>query len=58
MLRSPNFSKLFYLCTDASDKGVGAVLEQECEGGRHEVLYLSKKLTDTEKRYAVIEKEY
>ena len=57
VLRSPNFSKLFYLRTDASDKGVGAVLEQEFEDGRHPVLYLSKKLTDTEKRYAVIEKE-
>ena len=57
VLRSPNFSKLFYLRTDASDKGVGAVLEQEFEDGRHPVLYLSKKLNDTEKRYAVIEKE-
>lgn len=57
VLRSPDFSKLFYLRTDASDCGVGAVLEQNFEDGRHPILYLSKKLSDTEKRYAVIEKE-
>lgn len=57
VLRSPDFGKLFYLRTDASDCGVGAVLKQNFEDGRHPNLYLSKKLSDTEKRYAVIEKE-
>ena len=33
------------------------MLEQEFKNGRHPVLYLSQKLTDTEKRYAVIKKK-
>lgn len=50
VLRSPDFGTLFYLRTDASDCGVRAVLEQNFEDGRHPILYLSKKLSDTEKR--------
>lgn len=58
MLRSPDFGKLFYLRIDSSNCGVGAVLEQNFEDDIHPILYLSKKLSDTEKRYAVIEQEY
>ena len=57
VLRSPDFQKTFFLRTDACDTGVGAVLEQEFEDGRHPILYLSKKLGQAEKNYAVIEKE-
>lgn len=57
VLRSPDFSKGFYLRTDACDTGVGAVLEQEFDDGRHPVMYLSKKFSGPECNYSVIEKE-
>jgi len=57
VLRSHDFSKLFYLRTDASKTGVGAVLEQISDGDRHPVMFLSKKFNKSEDKYAVIEKE-
>lgn len=57
VLRSPDFNRKFLLKTDASDVGVGAVLEQEFEDGKHPIVFLSKKLTGPECNYAVIEKE-
>ncbi|CAG2201924.1 unnamed protein product [Mytilus edulis] len=43
--------------TDASQFGLGAVLEQEFEDGRHPVIFISKKLSGAKCNYAVIEKE-
>jgi hypothetical protein len=57
VLRSPDFSKKFILQTDASGKGMGAVLEQEFDDGRHPILFISKKLSGAECNYAVVEKE-
>lgn len=57
VLRSPDFTKKFILQTDSSNKGLGAVLEQEFEDGRHPVMFISKKLSGPELNYAVIEKE-
>lgn len=57
VLRSPDFTKLFYLRTDACKTGVGAVLEQVIEDERHPIMYLSKKFSQNESKYAVIEKE-
>ena len=57
ILRLADFSKPFILQCDASDSGVGAALMQEYDDGRFPVEYASKKLTDAEKKYAVIEKE-
>lgn len=57
VLRSPDFSKKFILQTDASGKGLGAVLEQEFDDGRHPIMFISKKLSGSECNYAVVEKE-
>ncbi len=47
-----------FVATDASSSGVGAVLLQiQDDGKRHPICYASRSLSDTEKRYAVIEKE-
>ncbi len=47
-----NFDKLFVLCTDASLKGLGAVLEQEDENKNlRSVAYASRSLTSAEKNY-------
>ena len=53
----PDFFKDFLIQTDASDVGIGAVLSQVHNGEEHPVVYLSRKLNDHEKKYAVIEKE-
>ena len=50
VLAYPNFSKDFCLETDASVKGLGAILSQVGEDGRrHPVAYASRALSDTEK---------
>ena len=58
MLNSPNFSKPFIVQTDASDRGVEAVLSQcSADNHIHPVAYFSKKLLPREERYSTIEKE-
>ena len=58
MLQSPNFTILFTLQTDASDRGVRAVLSQKDESGLdHPVSYYSRKLLPREQRYSTVEKE-
>ena len=48
----------FILLTNASDQGVGGVLNQSEEDGcEHPVAYTSRKLLPRETKYAVIEKE-
>lgn len=48
----------FILQTDASDRGLGAVLLQ-CEGDQKlPVAYASRKLKDSESVYATVEKEF
>lgn len=53
----PNYNKTFILKTDASNVGLGAVLLQELDGEMLPVQWASKKLTPTEMRYGISEKE-
>lgn len=57
LLKYPDFSKPFYLATDASATAVGAILSQG--QGREElpVAYASRQLTKAEKNYSATEKE-
>ena len=58
VLKSPEWNKTFVLQTDASGRGVGAVLSQNGEdGGDKPVAYFSRKLLPREERYSTIEKE-
>ena len=58
VLQSPDFSKLFILQTDASNRGVGAVLsQQDSDGTDHPVGYFSRKIFLREEAYSTVEKE-
>ncbi|CAM5073515.1 unnamed protein product [Natator depressus] len=58
VLRAPDFDKLFLVTTDASERGMGAVLMQEGPDQEfHPVVFLSKKLSERESHWSVSEKE-
>ena len=57
ILKMADLSKPFILQVDASDLGLGAVLLQEGNGKKSQVAYASRKLKQSERAYAVIEKE-
>lgn len=57
IVRAPNVQKEFFLRTDASDSGIGAVLMQEHEGVLHPISYASRQLLPRETRYSAIERE-
>lgn len=52
-----DFTLTFTLQTDASDRGLGAVLSQEMEGEERPELYINLKLSRRETVYSTIEKE-
>ncbi len=66
MLQQPDFSKMFYLQTDALAYSMGAVLLQE--GGmlnspnskpkRHPITYFSNTFTPTKQNYNIYEREF
>jgi len=57
-LRSPDFDKQFLVQTDASERGVGAVLAQfDDQGEEHPVAFFSRKLLPRETHYSTVEKE-
>ena len=53
----PDFHKIFYVRTDASDTGLGAVLLQDVDDVLRPVAYASRCLLDREQRYATVERE-
>ena len=57
VLRAPDFTKTFILQTDASDRGVGAVLSQRYEEDDQPVAFFSRKLLPREERYSTVEKK-
>ena len=55
---NPDFAKQFILQTDASNRGVGAVLSQlDDEGRDRPIAYFSRKLLPREERYSTVEQE-
>ncbi|MCP4477936.1 MAG: hypothetical protein GY818_07580 [Planctomycetaceae bacterium] len=57
LLRHPDMSKEFFVVTDASDVGIGAVLMQEYSGVLEPVEFWSSKLQETQQHWYVGEKE-
>ncbi|KAJ8656678.1 hypothetical protein O0I10_007525 [Lichtheimia ornata] len=64
ILKHPDFDKKFYLSTDASDTGIGAVLTQKSEEESSTTqVYLpiyfgSRSLSPSERRYSTYEREF
>ena len=59
ILAFPDFGKPFLLETDASSKGLGAVLLQKQSDGRyHPTAYASRIMTETEQRYHSNKQEF
>ena len=57
VLCMPDHDLQFILRTDASDRGIGAVLLQDHGKGPQPIAYASKKFSETERHYATVEKE-
>ncbi|KAL5491649.1 hypothetical protein EMCRGX_G016981 [Ephydatia muelleri] len=58
VLNCPDLTSPFILQTDASDRGVGAVLSQYgVDGQEHPIAYFSRKYSAREQNYSTIEKE-
>ena len=57
-LKLPDITQTFILMTDASDRGIGAVLMQEQDNSKMPIAYVSRKLKGSELTYSTIEKEW
>ncbi|CAM4681652.1 unnamed protein product [Lepidochelys kempii] len=58
VLRPPDFDKPFLVTTDASERGVGAVLMQEGPDQEfHPAVFISKTLSEKESHWSISEKE-
>ena len=59
ILSFPDFNKLFLLETDASGRGLGAVLSQkQADGQYHPIAYASHVMNETEQRYHFNKQEF
>ena len=57
LLVYPDLNKPYVLYTDASDTCIGACLTQECDGDEKPIYYLSHKLSRSQCKWSVVEKE-
>lgn len=57
ILTCPDFKRTFYVQTDASAYGIGAVLTQHFDDGEKVICYLSRTLTNQERKYCSVERE-
>ena len=57
ILHFPDHTRLFVLRTDASEVGIAAVLMQRFGNRLFSITYISKKLSDRDKRFSTIERE-
>ena len=59
ILTCPDYSKMFILQTDASERGIGAVLSQQVDSEDRPIAFYSRKLLPHmhEARYTTTEKE-
>lgn len=57
IVKFPDFKKPFHIYTDASQKGIGAVLMQEHEGTLHPLSYVSKTISQAQKNYSTTKLE-
>ena len=57
LLVYPDSKKPYTLFTDASDTCIGACLTQECDGDLKPIYYLSHKLSRSQCKWSVVEKE-
>jgi reverse transcriptase-like protein len=57
ILRSPDWTKLFYMDTDTSDFALGTVINQEFDDGKHPIAFHSHTLLPAERNYDVHNKE-
>jgi hypothetical protein len=58
-LHAPDFSKPFYIHTDASEVAVGAMLSQQNDDGitLKPIAFASRKFTECERRWSTVERE-
>jgi len=57
VMRSPDFTQPFKLCTDTSLVAIGSVLCQDFPDGERPIAYYSKTLQPTWTRYSAVERE-
>ena len=57
LLVYPDSNKPYVLYTDASDTCIGACLTQECDSDEKPIYYLSHKLSKSQCKWSVVEKE-